>query len=187
MTNNNPRFPSTRRVADIAADLGVHDDDLLSYGDQMAKVRLRAMDRPRTRSKPPRLILVSATTPTRAGEGKTTTSIGLGQAFGRIGESACLALREASLGPCLGIKGGATGGGRSQLYPAECINLHFTGDFHAITSANNLVSAMIDNHIYHGNSLGLDPRLIVWPHLKSWRSCVWQTVWTTCVAAWTVF
>jgi formate--tetrahydrofolate ligase len=162
MTNSNSQTPSTRRVVDIAADLGVHDDDFLSYGDQMAKVHLRALDRPRTREQAPRLILVSATTPTRAGEGKTTTSIGLGQAFGRIGESACLALREASLGPCLGIKGGATGGGRSRLVPADRINLHFTGDFHAITSANNLVSAVIDNHVYHGNVLGLDPRLIVW-------------------------
>jgi formate--tetrahydrofolate ligase len=162
MNNHSSNKPTTRPVPEIAAELGVHEEDLMPYGDSVSKVHLRALERPRARSNPPKLVLVSATTPTRAGEGKTTTSIGLGQAFGRIGESACLALREASLGPCLGIKGGATGGGLSQLVPAERINLHFTGDFHAITSANNLVSAMIDNHVYHGNVLNLDPRLIVW-------------------------
>ncbi len=105
---------------------------------------------------------MSATTPTSAGEGKTTTSIGLGQAFGKLGESVCVALREPSLGPCLGVKGGATGGGYSQVVPADRINLHFTGDFHAITSANNLISASIDNHIYWGNDLRLDQRMIAW-------------------------
>ncbi|MDT8322346.1 MAG: formate--tetrahydrofolate ligase, partial [Xanthomonadales bacterium] len=118
--------------------------------------------RPRSRRVPGKLILVSATTPTSAGEGKTTTSIGLGQAFGKLGESVCVALREPSLGPCLGVKGGATGGGYSQVLPADRINLHFTGDFHAITAANNLIAAALDNHIYWGNGLNLDPRMIAW-------------------------
>ena len=116
----------------------------------------------RSRSSTSRLVLVSATTPTAAGEGKTTTSIGLAQGFKHIGESVCCALREPSLGPVFGIKGGATGGGYAQMIPADRINLHFTGDFHAITSANNLISAMVDNHLFQGNELGLDPRTIVW-------------------------
>jgi formate--tetrahydrofolate ligase len=149
-------------IKDIAAKLGVHDEDLMPYGDEIAKVNLKAMNRPRTRSATPRLILVSATTPTAAGEGKTTTSIGLAQALDSLGESVCLALREPSLGPCLGIKGGATGGGYSQIIPVDRINLHFTGDFHAITTVNNLISASIDNHIFQGNKLGLDPRRITW-------------------------
>ncbi len=107
-------------------------------------------------------MLVSATTPTAAGEGKTTTSIGLAQGMKHIGESVCLALREPSLGPCMGIKGGATGGGYAQVIPADRINLHLTGDFHAITTTNNLISAMVDNHIFHGNDLNIDPRTIVW-------------------------
>jgi formate--tetrahydrofolate ligase len=152
----------TAPIGDIAARLGVEPGDLIPYGDSIAKVHIRALQRPRKRSRPARLILVSATTPTSAGEGKTTTSIGLGQAFGKLGESVCVALREPSLGPCLGVKGGATGGGYSQVVPADRINLHFTGDFHAITSANNLISASIDNHIYWGNDLGLDQRMIAW-------------------------
>ena len=111
---------------------------------------------------PPRLILVSAITPTPAGEGKTTTSIGLADAFSRLGESVCLALREPSLGPCFGMKGGATGGGRSQVTPAERINLHFTGDFHAVTSAHNLLAALLDNHLHFGNRLRIDPRRVLW-------------------------
>ena len=151
-----------RPIKDIAAKLGVDNDDLLPYGDEVAKVHLNALNRPRKRSTKPRLILVSATTPTAAGEGKTTTSIGLAQALDSLGESVCLALREPSLGPCLGIKGGATGGGYSQIVPVDRINLHFTGDFHAITTVNNLISASIDNHIFQGNELGLDPRQITW-------------------------
>ncbi len=147
-------------IARIAGQLGIHEDDLLPQGREIAKIHLDALERPTT--KKGRLILVSATTPTAAGEGKTTTSIGLAQAFNRLGESVCLALREPSLGPCLGMKGGATGGGYSQIMPADRINLHFTGDFHAITSANNLLAAAIDNHIYHRNELGIDPRQIVW-------------------------
>jgi formate--tetrahydrofolate ligase len=152
----------TAPISEIAARLGVAAEDLISYGDAITKVHLRALARPRTRQRPAKLILVSATTPTSAGEGKTTTSIGLGQAFGKLGESVCVALREPSLGPCLGVKGGATGGGYSQVVPADRINLHFTGDFHAVTTANNLISASIDNHIYWGNELGLDQRMIAW-------------------------
>jgi len=151
-----------RPINDIAAKLGVDDQDLMPYGDEVAKVNLSALTRPRKRQDKPKLVLVSATTPTAAGEGKTTTSIGLAQAMDSLGESVCLALREPSLGPCLGIKGGATGGGYSQIIPVDRINLHFTGDFHAITTVNNLISASIDNHIFQGNDLGLDPRQIVW-------------------------
>lgn len=147
-------------IGQIADRLGIDRSDLLPYGRDMAKVSLNALQRPKQRAG--RLVLISATTPTAAGEGKTTTTIGLGQALAKLGESVCLALREPSLGPCLGMKGGATGGGCSQLLPAERINLHFTGDFHAITSANNLLSAVLDNHIYHGNFLGIDPRQILW-------------------------
>lgn len=151
-----------RPITEIAEKLGVEEQDLLPYGNLIAKIHTDALERPRKRENPSRLILVSATTPTAAGEGKTTTSIGLGQAFGKLGESVCVALREPSLGPCLGVKGGATGGGYSQVIPADRINLHFTGDFHAITAANNLISATIDNHIYWDNELGLDPRMISW-------------------------
>ena len=156
------RQAGIRPIKEIATKLGVGDGDLMPYGDEIAKVNLNALTRPRNRSGKPRLILVSATTPTAAGEGKTTTSIGLAQAMDSLGESVCLALREPSLGPCMGIKGGATGGGYSQIVPVDRINLHFTGDFHAITSVNNLISATIDNHIFQGNDLGLDPRQIVW-------------------------
>jgi formate--tetrahydrofolate ligase len=152
----------TAPITDIAAGFGILPEDLIPYGKSIAKVNIRALARPRPRPGAGKLILVSATTPTAAGEGKTTTSIGLGQAFTRLGESVCIALREPSLGPCLGVKGGATGGGYAQVVPADRINLHFTGDFHAITSANNLISASIDNHIYWGNELGLDPRMIAW-------------------------
>ena len=149
-------------IKDIAAKLGVEEADLMPYGDEVAKVNLNALTRERKRANKPKLVLVSATTPTAAGEGKTTTSIGLAQAMDSLGESVCLALREPSLGPCLGIKGGATGGGYSQIVPVDRINLHFTGDFHAITTVNNLISATIDNHIFQGNELRLDPRQIVW-------------------------
>ena len=147
-------------IGQIADQLGINKIDLLPYGREMAKVHLNALQR--SNSKEGRLILVSATTPTAAGEGKTTMTIGLGQGLARLGKSVCLALREPSLGPCLGMKGGATGGGYSQILPADRINLHFTGDFHAVTSANNLLSAVIDNHIYHGNELNIDPRRILW-------------------------
>jgi formate--tetrahydrofolate ligase len=153
---------SVEPIRNVASKLGVDERDLIPYGNEIAKVHLEALSRPRSRTAKNRLILVSATTPTAAGEGKTTTSIGLGQAFHRLGESVCIALREPSLGPCLGMKGGATGGGYSQILPVDRINLHFTGDFHAITSANNLISASIDNHIYWSNELQLDPRIVAW-------------------------
>ncbi|MDI3324899.1 formate--tetrahydrofolate ligase [Pontibacterium granulatum] len=149
-----------RPITEIAEQLGIDAEYLHPYGRDIAKIDLRALQQKNGRKG--RLILVSATTPTPSGEGKTTTTIGLGQAFTRLNESVCLALREPSLGPCLGMKGGATGGGYSQIMPADRINLHFTGDFHAITSANNLLSATIDNHFFHGNKLGIDPRQIAW-------------------------
>jgi formate--tetrahydrofolate ligase len=152
----------TAPITEIAAKLGVEPGDLIPYGEKIAKIHIDALARPRPRPNPGKLILVSATTPTRAGEGKTTTSIGLGQAFTRLNESVCVALREPSLGPCLGIKGGATGGGYAQIVPADRINLHFTGDFHAVTAANNLIAAAIDNHIYWDNPLHIDPRQIEW-------------------------
>jgi formate--tetrahydrofolate ligase len=156
------RTVQPRPIAEIAATLGLQPDDLWPYGSDVAKVALSVLGRPRTRRAAPRLILVSAITPTPAGEGKTTTSIGLGDAFRHLGQSVCVALREPSMGPCMGIKGGATGGGYSQVVPAERINLHFTGDFHAVTAAHNLLAALLDNHIYFGNRLRIDPRRIVW-------------------------
>ena len=151
-----------RPIDEIATTLGLEREDVLPYGGDVAKVSLAALGRPRARPGAGRLVLVSAITPTAAGEGKTTTSIGLADGLARLGESVCLALREPSLGPSLGMKGGATGGGLAQLLPMERINLHFTGDFHAITAANNLLAALIDNHLHHGNRLRLDPRRILW-------------------------
>ena len=136
--------------------------DLLPYGRDKAKVDLAVLARARTSG---RLVLVSAITPTAAGEGKTTTSIGLAQGLARIGQSVCLALRQPSLGPCLGMKGGATGGGASSLIPTEDINLHFTGDFHAITTAHNLLAALIDNHLHFRHAPRLDPSRILWPRV----------------------
>lgn len=149
-------------IVDVARDLGLPPELLEPYGHDKAKVRLEALRLPRSRPNRARLVLVSAITPTPAGEGKTTTTIGLGQALTRLGESACLALREPSLGPCMGVKGGATGGGYSQLTPAASINLHFTGDFHAVTSAHNLLAAALDNHLHHGNELDIDPQRVLW-------------------------
>ena len=151
-----------RPITEIASTLGVLDDELLPYGRDLAKVSRSAMERKSRVTARRKLILISAITPTPAGEGKTTTTIGLGQAFTKLGKDVCLALREPSLGPCMGVKGGAAGGGYSQVMPIERINLHLTGDFHAITSANNLLAALIDNHIYFGNSLNIDPRRVVW-------------------------
>ncbi len=147
-------------IGRIADQLGIRHADLLPYGRQLAKVHIDALQRPGHRQG--KLILVSATTPTAAGEGKTTMTIGLGDALARLGQRVCLALRQPSLGPCLGMKGGATGGGYSQLVPSDRINMHFTGDIHAVTCANNLLSAIIDNHIYHGNPLQIDPRRVLW-------------------------
>jgi len=149
-------------IARVAARLGLDESQLELYGPHIAKVDGAVLERPRSRREAPRLVLVSAITPTSAGEGKTTTSIGLADALSSLGSSVCLALREPSLGPAFGLKGGATGGGYSQLVPMERINLHFTGDFHAVGAANNLLAALIDNHLQHGNQLGLDPKAITW-------------------------
>lgn len=146
-------------IIDIARKLGLNESDLVPYGTDKAKIRLEVLEGLSKRGK---LILVSAITPTSTGEGKTTTTIGLGQAMSQLGKSVCLALREPSLGPCLGMKGGATGGGMSQVVPAEDINLHFTGDFHAVTSAHNLLAAMLDNTIHHKGLSDIDPRRILW-------------------------
>ena len=148
-------------IKDVAASIGIKEDDLELYGKYKAKISDELINR--TKKNPDgKLILVTAINPTPAGEGKTTTSVGLGEAFGRLGKKALIALREPSLGPCFGIKGGAAGGGYAQVVPMEDLNLHFTGDFHAITSANNLLAALLDNHIQQGNELGIEPRQIVW-------------------------
>ncbi len=148
-------------IREVAAQLGIHEEELELYGNYKAKLSDELMEKVKDREDG-KLILVTAINPTPAGEGKTTTSVGLGEAFGRLGKRAVLALREPSLGPCFGIKGGAAGGGYAQVVPMEDLNLHFTGDFHAITSANNLLAALLDNHIQQGNELGIDPRQIVW-------------------------
>jgi formate--tetrahydrofolate ligase len=148
-------------IREVAASLGIAEDDLEFYGKYKAKLSDELMQK--VQSNPDgKLILVTAINPTPAGEGKTTTSVGLGEAFGRLGKKAVIALREPSLGPCFGIKGGAAGGGYAQVVPMEDLNLHFTGDFHAITSANNLLAALLDNHIQQGNELGIDPRQVTW-------------------------
>ena len=148
-------------IKEVAASIGIEEDDLELYGKYKAKISDSLINR--SKNNPDgKLILVTAINPTPAGEGKTTTSVGLGQAFGKLGKKAIIALREPSLGPCFGIKGGAAGGGYAQVVPMEDLNLHFTGDFHAITSANNLLAALLDNHIQQGNELGIDPRQIVW-------------------------
>ncbi len=157
------RSVAPRPIADLAEALGLEPDQIRPYGHDVAKLSPDVLRAPRLRPGRPRLILVSAITPTPAGEGKTTTSIGLAMGLERLGQSTCLALREPSLGPSFGMKGGATGGGRSQVIPMDRINLHFTGDFHAITSANNLLSALIDNHVYYGKGdSAIDPRRIRW-------------------------
>ena len=148
-------------ISEIADGLGLDRRHLLCYGEDKAKISLKAMDELKDR-KEGKLILVAGITPTPAGEGKTTTTVGLGDALRRLGKSAAICLREPSLGPCFGVKGGAAGGGYSQVVPMEDINLHFTGDIHAIGVAHNLLSAMLDNHIYWGNELGIDSRRVIW-------------------------
>ena len=148
-------------ITQVASKLGIEAEELENYGKYKAKLSQelweRIQDRPNGK-----LVLVTAINPTPAGEGKTTTTIGLGEALGRMGVSSVIALREPSLGPCFGLKGGATGGGYAQVLPMEDINLHFTGDFHAVTTAHNLLSAMLDNHLQQGNELGIDPRTVSW-------------------------
>lgn len=148
-------------IGEVAAKLDIKEDELECYGKYKAKLSSDIWERVKD-NKDGKLILVTAINPTPAGEGKTTTSVGLGEAFNRLNKKAVIALREPSLGPCFGIKGGAAGGGYAQVVPMEDLNLHFTGDFHAITSANNLLAALLDNHIQQGNILGIDPERIVW-------------------------
>ena len=150
-----------QKITDVAAKLGIGEDDIELYGKYKAKLSYDLIRRVEEKQ-PGKLILVTAITPTPAGEGKSTTTVGLAQGMHKLGKRVIVALREPSLGPCMGIKGGAAGGGYSQVVPMEDINLHFTGDFHAITSAHMLLSAMLDNHIQQGNVLNIDPRRIVW-------------------------
>ena len=162
-----------RPIIDVAAELGLGPDDLDLYGKYKAKVTLEVTQRPPRG----RLVLVTGINPTAAGEGKTTTAVGMTQALRRIGQNAALCVREPSLGPVFGVKGGAAGGGYAQVIPMEDINLHFTGDFHAISSAHALLSAMLDNHLHQGNALGVDPRRITWPRTidmndRALRDCV---------------
>ena len=148
-------------IKEVAANIGVTEDDIELYGKYKAKLSDEYFEKIKN-NKDGKLILVTAINPTPAGEGKTTVTVGLGQAFGKLNKKSIIALREPSLGPCFGIKGGAAGGGYAQVVPMEDLNLHFTGDFHAITSANNLLAALLDNHIQQGNELGIDTRQIVW-------------------------
>lgn len=148
-------------IKDVAASIGISEEELEFYGKHKAKLSDELWENVKDR-KDGKLVLVTAINPTPAGEGKTTITVGLGEAFAKMNKKAIIALREPSLGPCFGIKGGAAGGGYAQVLPMEDLNLHFTGDFHAITSANNLLAAMLDNHIQQGNALGIDPRNIVW-------------------------
>ena len=150
-----------KHIREVAATIGIEEDDLELYGKYKAKLTNDLWDKIKDRDDG-KLVLVTAINPTPAGEGKTTTTIGLGQALAKMNKKAVIALREPSLGPCFGIKGGAAGGGYAQVVPMEDLNLHFTGDFHAITSANNLLAAMLDNHIQQGNTLQIDPRQVVW-------------------------
>ena len=148
-------------IADVARCLGLSDSDVEPYGLHKAKIKLDALER-RQDSPDGALVLVTAMTPTSAGEGKTTTTVGLADAFRRLGKRSLVAIREPSLGPCFGLKGGAAGGGYAQVVPMEDINLHFTGDLHAVSAAHNLLAALIDNHLFHGNGHGLDPRRVLW-------------------------
>ncbi len=148
-------------IEDVAAKLGLSGEDISHYGKYKAKVDYRLLQRLADRPDA-KLVLVTAINPTPAGEGKTTTTVGLGDAFARLGKKSIITLREPSLGPVFGVKGGAAGGGYAQVIPMEEINLHFTGDFHAVGAANNLLAAMLDNHIYQGNALNIDPRRIIW-------------------------
>src|SRR3712207_3772930 len=163
------RTATLRPIAEIAARAGIPEAALEPYGAHKAKISLDFVAE--QRAKPPgKLVLVAGMNPTSAGEGKTTT-IGLGDALNARGARTMICLREPSLGPCFGVKGGATGGGRAQVAPMESINLHFTGDFHAVTSANNLLAAMLDNHLHWGNALGIDPRRGFWGR-AIWRAHV---------------
>ena len=162
-------------IREIAGNLGIEEEDLEYYGKYKAKLSDSLWEKVKDREDG-RLVLVTAINPTPAGEGKTTTTVGLGEAFGKLGKKAAIALREPSLGPCFGIKGGAAGGGYAQVVPMEDLNLHFTGDFHAITSANNLLAAMLDNHLHQGNALGIDPNQIVWKRCEDMNDRVLRNI-----------
>src|SRR5512139_3997738 len=149
-----------RPITEVAAEAGLGPDEYLPYGRYKAKVTPEAVA---ARAPSGRLVLVTGINPTPAGEGKSTVTVGLGQAFRRLGKRVMICVREPSLGPVFGVKGGAAGGGYAQVVPMDEINLHFTGDFHAISSAHNLLSALLDNHIHHGNALGIDTRRVLWP------------------------
>ena len=156
------RAKTPEPIAAVAERIGIPADALLPYGKAIAKIESSFVEQAAKGGRKGKLILVTAINPTAAGEGKTTTTVGLADALRHIGKRSAVAMREPSLGPCFGVKGGAAGGGYAQVIPMEQINLHFTGDFHAITSANNLLAALIDNHIYHGNKLDIDPRRVTW-------------------------
>lgn len=162
-------------IENVAASLGIDKDEIELYGKYKAKLSDEYINRIKD-NKNGKLILVTAINPTPAGEGKTTTTVGLGQAFGKLGKKAVIALREPSLGPCFGIKGGAAGGGYAQVVPMEDLNLHFTGDFHAITSANNLLAALLDNHIQQGNELRIDTRQIIWKRCEDMNDRVLRNI-----------
>ena len=162
-------------IQKVAEHLDIPEDDLELYGKYKAKLSDEYLKSIEDR-KNGKLILVTAINPTPAGEGKTTTSVGLGEAFAKMGKKAVIALREPSLGPCFGIKGGAAGGGYAQVVPMEDLNLHFTGDFHAITSANNLLAALLDNHIQQGNALGIDSRQILWKRCEDMNDRVLRNI-----------
>ena len=162
-------------IEDVAARIGIDKDELELYGRYKAKLSDEYLNRIKD-NKDGKLILVTAINPTPAGEGKTTTTVGLGQAFGKLNKKAIIALREPSLGPCFGIKGGAAGGGYAQVVPMEDLNLHFTGDFHAITSANNLLAALLDNHIQQGNELNIDTRQIIWKRCEDMNDRVLRNI-----------
>ena len=155
------REAKKKPIGEIGEKLGIGFEDLVPYGHDKAKISADFIGK-QSGKKDGKLILVTAINPTPAGEGKTTTTVGLGDGLNAIGKKTAICIREASLGPCFGMKGGAAGGGYAQVVPMEDMNLHFTGDFHAITSAHNLLSAMIDNHVYWGNSLEIDIRRITW-------------------------
>ena len=162
-------------IQKVAEHLDIPEDDLELYGKYKAKLSDEYLKSIEDRNDG-KLILVTAINPTPAGEGKTTTSVGLGEAFAKMGKKAVIALREPSLGPCFGIKGGAAGGGYAQVVPMEDLNLHFTGDFHAITSANNLLAALLDNHIQQGNALGIDSRQILWKRCEDMNDRVLRNI-----------
>src|SRR5258705_13182768 len=168
MPTSTPSRPDADRqprpIAEIARELGLGAEEWIPYGHDKAKVRVGALAARRDRPDG-KLVVVSSITPTPAGDGKTTMTIGVGQALARVGARPVIALREPSIGPTLGMKGGGTGGGKSQVGPMEEINLHFTGDFHAITSAPNRLAAAIDNHLHHGNPLGIDVRQVAWTRI----------------------